>query len=97
MSSDTPSNAPSASHHNHIFYSYPSPILHIARHRLAAFEKDKNRCPITVVKFNPMGNSFFYGLSYDWSKGAEHNNPALGNQIMYHPVVEADITPKKTN
>ena len=44
-----------------------------------------------------MGNSFFYGLSYDWSKGAEHNNPALGNQIMYHPVVEADITPKKTN
>jgi mRNA export factor len=66
-----------------------------ARHRLAAFEKDKGRCPITVAKFNPMGNCFFYGLSYDWSKGAENNNQQLGNNIIYHPVVEADIAPKK--
>ena len=67
-----------------------------ARHRLAAFErpKDKPRVPITVAKFNPMGNCFFYATGYDWSKGAEHNNAQLGNNIMYHPVVEADIAKK---
>jgi mRNA export factor len=65
-----------------------------ARHRLAAFEKDKLRCPITVAKFNPMGNMMLYALSYDWSKGAEQNNPQLGNNIVYHPVVDDEIAPK---
>jgi hypothetical protein len=38
----------------------------------------KGRCPITTVKFNPMGNMLFYAMSYDWSKGAEHNDPKVG-------------------
>ena len=66
-----------------------------ARTRLALFELHKNRCPITQVKFSPNGNSFFYALSYDWSKGAENNNPALGNNIMMHPINDkAEVTPK---
>ena len=66
-----------------------------ARHRLASFEKDKGKCPISVVKFNPMGNMMLYALSYDWSKGVEHNNPQVGNNIVYHPVVDSEIAPKK--
>ena len=42
-----------------------------------------------------MGNSFFYALSYDWSKGAENNNPSLGNNILMHPINDkAEVAPK---
>jgi hypothetical protein len=30
-----------------------------------------------MVKFNPMGNMLFYSMSYDWCKGAEHNDPKV--------------------
>jgi hypothetical protein len=39
----------------------------------------------------------FYALSYDWSKGAEHNNPSLGHKIVYHPVQDAEIQPKRNS
>lgn len=36
----------------------------------------------------------FYALSYDWSRGAENNDPKIGNNIMFHPVIPSEITPK---
>jgi mRNA export factor len=65
-----------------------------ARNRLSLFEAHKGRCPITSVKFSPMGNLLFYALSYDWSKGAEHNNPQMGNNIGLHYVQDSEVTPK---
>ena len=71
------------------------------KHRLAIFEKFKKKevngvqMPITSVKFNPMGNLMFYSLSYDWSKGAEHNNPNIGQHIMVHPITDKLIQPKQ--
>ena len=84
-------SSPTASHRHpipHTFLCHPSHLspaplysthllLHRIRHRLAAFEMHKGRCPITTVKFNPMGNMLFYAMSYDWSKGAEHNDPKV--------------------
>ena len=64
------------------------------RHRLSIFEAHKLRCPITAFKFSPMGNMCFYALSYDWSKGAEHNNASLGNNIVLHPVLDSEVAPK---
>ena len=52
------------------------------RHRLAAFELHKGRCPITMVKFNPQGNMMFYAMSYDWCKGADHNDPKVGQKSI---------------
>jgi hypothetical protein len=58
------------------------------RHRLAFFEAHKNRCPITMVKFNPMGNMMFYAMSYDWCKGVEFNDPKVRtvctDAFVYH-------------
>ena len=65
-----------------------------ARQRLSLFELHKKRCPITCAKFSPMGNMLFYSLSYDWSKGAENNSPALGNAIAVHAITDAEVTPK---
>lgn len=55
----------------------------IIRHRLAFFEAHKNRCPITMVKFNPMGNMMFYAMSYDWCKGVEFNDPKVRTARTY--------------
>ena len=52
-------------------------LLFLVRHRLAYFEAHKGRCPITMVKFNPMGNMMFYAMSYDWCKGVEFNDPKV--------------------
>lgn len=66
-----------------------------ARHRLQTFELHKKRCPITALKFNPMGNLLVYSLSYDWSKGSENNNATMGNNICIHQVKDSDIQPKQ--
>lgn len=67
-----------------------------ARSRLSGFEAYSKKCPITSVKFSPMGNSLFYAMSYDWSKGADYHNPAqMGNNIMMHAVADSEIQPKK--
>jgi mRNA export factor len=65
-----------------------------ARHRLSIFEMHKRRCPVTCAKFSPMGDMMFYALSYDWSKGAEHNNATMGNNIVVHQVADSDVAPK---
>lgn len=68
-----------------------------ARHRLAQFDLHKRKVPITAVKFSPRGDVMFYALSYDWSKGAEHNVAGAGHKIVYHPVLDAEIQPKRNN
>lgn len=71
-----------------------------ARSRLSGFEAYSKKCPITSVKFSPMGNALFYAMSYDWSKGADFHNPSqMGNNIMMHAVADSEIQPKskKTN
>ena len=65
------------------------------RQRLKQF----NSCayPITATRFNPKGNLFAYAVSYDWSKGHEHNNPNIPRKIFVHAVDDADIRPKAAN
>ena len=66
-----------------------------ARARLSSFEAHVRRCPVNVVRFSPMGNALFYAMSYDWSKGAEGNNPSMGVSIVMHNVLDSEIAPKK--
>jgi hypothetical protein len=40
------------------------------------------------------GNMMFYSMSYDWSKGAEGNDPKFGNNILVHMVQPVEVTPK---
>lgn len=50
---------------------------------------------ISCAAFNTPGNIFAYGVSYDWSKGASHYNPATSkNEIRLHVVTEDEIRPK---
>lgn len=66
-----------------------------SRSRLSGLEAYSKKCPISSVKFSPMGNSLFYAMSYDWSKGAEFHNPAqMGNNIMMHAMIDSEIQPK---
>eukprot|EP00927_Polykrikos_kofoidii_P024517 TRINITY_DN2228_c0_g1_i1.p1 TRINITY_DN2228_c0_g1~~TRINITY_DN2228_c0_g1_i1.p1 ORF type:complete len:360 (+),score=50.62 TRINITY_DN2228_c0_g1_i1:197-1276(+) len=62
------------------------------RQRLKQF----NSCnyPVTAGKFNAPGDLFAYAVSYDWSKGHEHNHPTLPKSIMIHKVSEAEVKPK---
>lgn len=41
------------------------------------------------------GNLLFYSMSYDWSRGAENNDPKYGNNILVHLVQPVEVTPKK--
>ena len=52
--------------------------------------------PISALTFSPMGNVLAYATSYDWSRGAEYNNPSAGNTIWLHNVAEDEVTPKKS-
>lgn len=64
------------------------------KQRIGNYEQFKKQCPITCAKFTPMGDMMFYALSYDWSKGVSGNNSSFPNQIMMHPVSEAEMTVK---
>ncbi|KAJ0412314.1 hypothetical protein ATCC90586_009504 [Pythium insidiosum] len=65
-----------------------------ARQKLKAFSKANQA--ITVGKFNARGDIFAYALSYDWSKGAEHYNPAQQPSVIrLHSVSEAEIKQRK--
>eukprot|EP00931_Biecheleriopsis_adriatica_P039036 TRINITY_DN22318_c0_g1_i2.p1 TRINITY_DN22318_c0_g1~~TRINITY_DN22318_c0_g1_i2.p1 ORF type:complete len:152 (-),score=18.23 TRINITY_DN22318_c0_g1_i2:72-527(-) len=63
------------------------------RQRLKAF----NSCnyPITAGKFNAPGDMYAYAVSYDWSKGHEHNHPSLPKGVLVHKVQAAEVTPKQ--
>jgi len=61
-----------------------------SRQRLKQF----NKCslPISAGVFNSNGSIFAYALGYDWSKGAEHFNPAQQKtHILLHPTPESEI------
>ena len=73
---------------NFTFFNW---LLYRLRHRLAAFEAHKGRCPITMVKFNPQGNMLFYAMSYDWCKGAEHNDPKVRNDKRKIIMISCEI------
>lgn len=62
------------------------------RQRLKAF----NPChyPVTVGKFNALGDMYAYAVSYDWSKGHEGNHQSLPKSVMVHRVQEAEVKPK---
>eukprot|EP00930_Biecheleria_cincta_P069310 TRINITY_DN57064_c0_g1_i1.p1 TRINITY_DN57064_c0_g1~~TRINITY_DN57064_c0_g1_i1.p1 ORF type:complete len:376 (+),score=56.73 TRINITY_DN57064_c0_g1_i1:53-1129(+) len=63
------------------------------RQRLKAF----NSCnyPVVAGKFNAPGDLFAYAVSYDWSKGHEHNHPSLPKAVFVKRVDPADVTPKQ--
>lgn len=65
-----------------------------AKTRLHSLEKFKNVNSISTLAFNPMGNYLLYAVSYDWSRGAEGNNPSLVNSLYVHPVQESEVKPK---
>ena len=60
-----------------------------SKQRLMAFKPSGN-C-ISCASFNPVGNLYAYGLSYDWSRGSENYNPQTPNVIMLHHVKEEEI------
>mmetsp|Transcript_123050 Transcript_123050/g.241364 ORF Transcript_123050/g.241364 Transcript_123050/m.241364 type:complete len:364 (+) Transcript_123050:27-1118(+) len=66
-----------------------------ARQKLTSHDMLKKQCPITDVKFNMMGNLCFYSASYDWSRGAENNDPTkMVPNIYVHSVPSAEVAPK---
>jgi len=61
-----------------------------SKQRLKQFTR--NPLPVTAGAFSMDGSIFAYALGYDWSKGAEHYNPAQQkNYILLHPTPEAEI------
>jgi mRNA export factor len=48
--------------------------------------------PIPCGAFNGDGRFFAYAVSYDWTKGAEHHNPAVAkNHILIHQTQEKEV------
>ena len=60
-----------------------------SKQRLMAFKKGTQ--PISCSCFSPNGAMYAYAYSYDWSKGAEHHNPATPNSILIHAVKKDEI------
>mmetsp|Transcript_3502 Transcript_3502/g.3904 ORF Transcript_3502/g.3904 Transcript_3502/m.3904 type:complete len:465 (-) Transcript_3502:449-1843(-) len=51
--------------------------------------------PITCSGFNNTGELFAYGVSYDWSMGAE-NNPKCKNYVLIHNATESETKPRRS-
>lgn len=51
--------------------------------------------PIASAAFNQRGDLYAYAVSYDWSKGSEHYNRSMQNEIYLHYVKDDEIKPKK--
>ncbi|KAJ8612583.1 hypothetical protein CTAYLR_009796 [Chrysophaeum taylorii] len=64
-----------------------------SKQRLMAFKPGGNS--ISCATFNPAGNLYAYGLSYDWSRGSENYNPQTRNDIMLHYVKKEEIQQRK--
>ena len=55
----------------------------------------KDKCAIIDAKFSPNGKLLFYAGGYDWSRGAENNDPSkYANNIYLHPVDPVETTKK---
>lgn len=65
-----------------------------SKHRLKAYPNAGSI--ITSTAFNKNGTIFAYALSYDWSKGYQHNNPQqYPNVVKFHPVNEEEVKPRQ--
>lgn len=65
------------------------------KHRLKQFQRVNQ--PITAGAFSSDGNIYAYAVGYDWSKGAQHHNPATNRKyILLHGVQQAEVRGKKT-
>lgn len=63
-----------------------------AKHRLKGFPSLGGS--ITSVAFNRTGNIFAIAVSYDWSKGYQHNTPQYPNLIRLHPTKDEEVLQK---
>jgi len=64
-----------------------------SKQRLKAFTK----CPQTIScsKFSTGGEIYAYALSYDWSRGAQGNDPQAPNAILLHYTNDDEIKQRK--
>ncbi|KAK3254562.1 Poly(A)+ RNA export protein rae1, partial [Cymbomonas tetramitiformis] len=57
---------------------------------------NKTCAPIPCASFNKDGTILAYAVSYDWSKGADHHNPATAsNHILMHSVQETEVKQRR--
>jgi mRNA export factor len=63
-----------------------------AKHRLKGYPEVGGT--ISATDFNRTGNIFAYAVSYDWSKGYQHNNAQYPNKIMLHPITGDECKPR---
>ena len=63
-----------------------------AHHRLKGYPSVGGA--ITATDFNRDGSIFAYGVSYDWSKGFQHNEPQYMTKVMLHPVTGDECKPR---
>ena len=47
-----------------------------------------------ATAFNKTGTIFAYAVSYDWSKGYQHNNQQQPIKVMLHPVNGDECKPR---
>lgn len=63
-----------------------------SKHRLKGFNPVGGS--ISATSFNRTGSIFAYAISYDWSKGYQHNNPQYPNTIKFHPTQDDEVKPR---
>ncbi|KAF2718198.1 WD40 repeat-like protein [Polychaeton citri CBS 116435] len=63
-----------------------------AKHRLKGYPSVG--APITATDFNRTGAIFAYAISYDWSKGYQHNTQSIPTKVMLHPVQGDECKPR---
>ncbi|VUC27523.1 unnamed protein product [Clonostachys rosea] len=63
-----------------------------AKHRLKGYPNVGGS--ITATTFNKNGSIFAYAVSYDWSKGYQHNTQNYPIKVMLHPVNGDECKPR---
>lgn len=63
-----------------------------AKHRLKGYPQVGGS--ITATTFNKTGSIFAYAISYDWSKGYQHNTQNYPIKVMLHPVNNDECKPR---
>ncbi|OLN87101.1 Nucleoporin GLE2 [Colletotrichum chlorophyti] len=65
-----------------------------AKHRLKGYPNVGGS--ITSTTFNKNGSIFAYAISYDWSKGFQHNTQQYPIKVMLHPIQADECKPRPT-
>lgn len=63
-----------------------------AKHRLKGYPEVGGT--LSATDFNRTGSIFAYAVSYDWSKGYQHNTQNYPNKIMLHPIIGDECKPR---